>query len=195
MIIQCFNTGEWISGPVCMYIARYFANPPSDEVVWMRLTAKCCFMNTPLQIALLLSKIEFIMVPVANPDGYHVRKILAVNVPGKYCGSHVVCNDYIHHALIPDLKQMLYQLSCKYSSAGWAKSQRQNNTSSCVCCVYTCSWLGCNIPSIGSGGKTQYPPTTLTAMEWTSIETLMPTGVWYGYTSNCIVWMNVPLIY
>lgn len=29
-----FHTGEWISGPVCMYIARYFANPPSDEVIF-----------------------------------------------------------------------------------------------------------------------------------------------------------------
>jgi len=27
-------TGEWISGPICMYIARYFANPdPSNEMV------------------------------------------------------------------------------------------------------------------------------------------------------------------
>ena len=31
--------------------------------------------NTLLQVLLLLSKIEFIIVPVANPDGYHVRKI------------------------------------------------------------------------------------------------------------------------
>jgi hypothetical protein len=51
---QCLlHAREWISGPVCMYIARYFANPDSSTKE-------------------LLRQIEFVMVPVANPDGYHL---------------------------------------------------------------------------------------------------------------------------
>lgn len=89
----------------------------------------------------------------------------------------------IRKILIPDLQQMLVQLSCKYSSAGWAKSQDKATQQHImyVCCVYTSSSHGFSIPSTGSGGKTQFPPTTLTVMEWTSIGTLMPTGVWYIY--------------
>ena len=32
--VSKYFAGEWISGPVCMYIARYFANPDpaNDEV-------------------------------------------------------------------------------------------------------------------------------------------------------------------
>lgn len=44
----------------------------------------------------------------------------------------------IRQSLIPDLQQMLYQLSCKYSSAGWAKSQDKATQQHHVCmlCVH-----------------------------------------------------------
>ncbi|CAI8016422.1 Metallocarboxypeptidase A-like protein TRV_02598, partial [Geodia barretti] len=51
---QCLmHAREWISGPICMYIARHFANPDPETKE-------------------LLKQIELIIVPVANPDGYHV---------------------------------------------------------------------------------------------------------------------------
>jgi murein tripeptide amidase MpaA len=51
---QCLlHAREWISGPICMYIARHFANPDPETKE-------------------LLKQIEFIVVPVANPDGYHL---------------------------------------------------------------------------------------------------------------------------
>lgn len=51
--LQCLlHAREWITGPVCMYLTYYLAS--SDD----------------LQVRGLLEKFEFIIVPVANPDGY-----------------------------------------------------------------------------------------------------------------------------
>ncbi|KAL5505578.1 hypothetical protein EMCRGX_G007036 [Ephydatia muelleri] len=51
--VQCLlHAREWITGPVCMYLAYYLAS--TDD----------------LQVRVLLEKFQFIFVPVANPDGY-----------------------------------------------------------------------------------------------------------------------------
>lgn len=51
---QCLlHAREWISGPVCMYISQYLVKNSDKK-----------------QISKLLKELEFILVPVANPDGY-----------------------------------------------------------------------------------------------------------------------------
>lgn len=50
------STGEWISGAVCMYIAKYFV-----ESYGVNAT-----------ITDLMDKLEFVLVPFVNPDGYVV---------------------------------------------------------------------------------------------------------------------------
>jgi len=54
MIAGC--VGEWITGSVCMYLARYLATKYQS--------------NT--EVNYLLNNMEFVMVPIVNPDGIAV---------------------------------------------------------------------------------------------------------------------------
>ncbi|XP_065888806.1 carboxypeptidase B-like [Dysidea avara] len=52
--LQCLlHAREWISGPVCMYISFYLVRESEKK-----------------QVKKLLTELEFILVPVGNPDGY-----------------------------------------------------------------------------------------------------------------------------
>ena len=80
--------GEWITGSVCMYIARYLAAPDTSNLMVRECeqqishyytphqSVSSCFLSScTLQLVDLLKRVEFIIVPVANPDGYYVSSI------------------------------------------------------------------------------------------------------------------------
>ena len=75
--------GEWITGSVCMYLARYLAAPDTSNLMVREYEQQifhcyqqCVFFSfIHLQLVDLLKRVEFIIVPVANPDGYYVSLI------------------------------------------------------------------------------------------------------------------------
>ena len=75
--------GEWITGSVCMYLARYLAAPDTsnlmvreyEQQIFHCYQQRVFFSFIHLQLVDLLKRVEFIIVPVANPDGYYVSLI------------------------------------------------------------------------------------------------------------------------
>ena len=70
------TAGEWISGSVCMYLSYRLANPhPSDTAVSLiadNAESIMSYFTAHFQLLKLLRELEFVIVPVANPDGYYV---------------------------------------------------------------------------------------------------------------------------
>ena len=65
--------GEWISGPVCMYISLYLIKESHRKQVGLLYMYACSIKRQLLlKVSNLLNQLEFILVPVANPDGYAV---------------------------------------------------------------------------------------------------------------------------
>lgn len=63
-------------------------------------TSSCVILrDLILQLMKLLKKLEFIIIPVANPDGYHVSQTLL----NKYTEKNTTCQNYISMALFPQL--------------------------------------------------------------------------------------------
>ena len=65
-----------------MYIARYLAAPDSSNLMVseheQQIFHYCTLqLSSPLYLQLvdLLKRVEFIIVPVANPDGYYVSQL------------------------------------------------------------------------------------------------------------------------
>lgn len=148
----------------------------------------------------LLGQLEFIIVPVANPDGYLVSihvcifNILLITLYLQYA-MIIVCRDcsILSQQMLLDTDRMslsLQHLLTIYHICQ-LRSCRVTVCRSVYVYIHVLSLLGSSIPSIECGGRTLLPPATLPAMELTLTETLTHTGARYHHCSTLQLYMQV----